>query len=210
VLGGTFDPIHCGHLAIAEQTRETLDLEAVIFMPAGMPPHKPAGASAPAQDRAAMVSLAIADNPAFTLSRIELERPGPSYAVDTLELLQADSSGDYVFILSSEAFEGLRKWRDPDRLLQLCRVAVVPRPGYPTLDATAVAQQFPGREDRVLLMDGPRLGHSASDIRRRVREGRSIRYLVPEPVARYIAEHRLYRGSDVAAPNQPRAADVRT
>jgi nicotinate-nucleotide adenylyltransferase len=193
LLGGTFDPVHCGHLAIAEQTREALGLEGVIFMPAARPPHKPHGASAPAEDRAAMVSLAIADNATFTLSRLELERPGPSYAVDTLEMLRADSPREYVFILSSEAFAGLDTWRDPGRLLELCRVAVVPRPGYPTLDVSSVTQRFPGREDRVLFMDGPRLGHSASDIRRRVREGRSIRYLVPAPVAQYIAERGLYR-----------------
>jgi nicotinate-nucleotide adenylyltransferase len=208
ILGGTFDPVHFGHLAIAEQTRESLRLDGVIFMPAGVPPHKPAGAFAPAADRSAMVQLAIADNSAFRLSTIELERPGPSYAVETLERLQEEDPAEYVFILSSEALSGLGSWRDPDRLLELCRIAAVPRPGYPMLDRAWVAEHFPGREDRVLFMEGPRLGHSASDIRRRVGEGGSIRYLVPDSVATYIADHGLYRGGRVRSAAPP--ADVVT
>lgn len=204
LLGGTFDPVHYAHLAIAEQTAEAFGLDGVLFVPANEPPHKPQGAAASAPDRATMVALAIADNPRFRLSRVELDRPGPSYAVDTLERLQTDDPADYVFILSSEALSGLKSWRDPDRLLELCRIAVVPRPGFPMLERSWVAEQFPGREERVLFMDGPRLGHSASDIRRRVAARRSIRYLVPREVQAYIAERGLYQASGV-----PRTAHAR-
>lgn len=193
VLGGTFDPVHYGHLAIAEQTRESLALAGVLFVPAGTPPHKPSSIVWPAEHREAMVALAIADNPCFRLSRVELERPGPSFAVDTVERLRRESTGEFVFILSMEVLSTLPTWRDPGRLLELCRVAVVPRPDYPALGREWVAHHFPEREDRILFMSGPRLGHSASDIRRRVEEGRSIRYLVPPSVERYIAEHALYR-----------------
>jgi nicotinate-nucleotide adenylyltransferase len=206
VLGGTFDPIHYGHLAIAEQTAEALALDAVLFVPANEPPHKPQGAAASAPDRATMVALAIADNARFRLSRVELDRPGPSYAVDTLERLHAEEPAEYVFILSSEALSGLKSWRNPDRLLELCRIAVVPRPGFPILDRSWVAEHFPGREERVLFMDGPRLGHSASDIRRRVQAGRSIRYLVPREVEAYIAERGLYQSSEVSGAARARAA----
>jgi nicotinate-nucleotide adenylyltransferase len=206
LLGGTFDPVHYGHLAIAEQTAESLGLEGVLFVPANEPPHKPQGAVASAADRATMVALAIADNPRFRLSRVELDRPGPSYAVDTLVQLRAEAPAEYVFILSSEALGGLKSWRDPDRLLELCRIAVVPRPGFATFDRAWVAEQFPGREDRVLFMDGPRLGHSASDIRGRAAAGRSIRYLVPREVQAYIAERGLYRRRDVSRPAHAGAA----
>jgi nicotinate-nucleotide adenylyltransferase len=200
LLGGTFDPVHYGHLAIAEQTAETLGLTSVLFVPANEPPHKPRGAAASAADRAAMVALAIADNPRFRLSRIELDRPGPSYTVDTLERLQADDPGEYVLILSSEALAGLDTWRRPERLLELCRIAVVPRPGYSAMDRSWVAEHFPGRDERIVFMDGPRLGHSASDIRRRVSEGRSIRYLVPPEVQAYILDRALYRSGAAARP----------
>jgi nicotinate-nucleotide adenylyltransferase len=193
LLGGTFDPVHYGHLAIAEQTRETLGLAGVMFVPARTPPHKPSSIVWPAEHREAMVALAISDNPCFRLSRIELERPGPSYAVETAERLRQESSNEFVFILSMEVLSTLPTWRDPDRLLELCRIAVVPRPEYPSLGRDWVAQHFAGREDRILFLSGPRLGHSASDIRRRVEEGRSIRYLVPPLVERYILDHALYR-----------------
>ncbi len=196
VLGGTFDPVHFAHLAIAEQTREALDLERVLFVPAGLPPHKSDQLVTQPTHRVAMVELAISDNACFRLARLEVDRPGPSYAVDTLEVLAAESRSEGrpapVMIVSAEALRGLTAWRDPERVLDLCRMAVVPRRGYPTPGAPWLAEHFPGREDRFVFLDGPDLGHSASDIRRRVSEGRSIRYLVPEAVEAYIAEHSLY------------------
>ncbi len=143
ILGGTFDPIHIGHLAIAEEAREALGLEQVLFVPTRMPVHKPGRPVTAAEHRVAMVAAAIAGNPAFALERTEVDRDGPSYAVDTLEGLvdAAQASGravEYTFILSAEAYAGLPSWHRPARLLELCRMAVVPRPG--------AAGRRPGRD----------------------------------------------------------------
>ena len=211
VLGGTFDPIHFAHLAIAEQTREALGLAGVLFVPAGMPPHKLGQRITPVAHRAAMVELAIRDNPAFSLSPIEADRPGPSYSVDTVERLLADPPQPWdpvaglVVIVSMEALLGLETWREPERLLRSCRLAVVPRRGYPLRARAWVSEHFVGLEDRVLELDGPDLGHSASAIRERAAAGRSIRYLVPPAVEAYILDHGLYlprnvtHGADGAA-----------
>jgi nicotinate-nucleotide adenylyltransferase len=138
-----------------------------------------------------MVEAAIAGNPRFGCTRIELDRPGPSYTVDTLADM-AGRRGDLWFILSSEALAGLPTWREPDRILELARLAVLPRPGQATIDERWVGEHFPGREDRFRFLPGPLLPISGSVVRQRVAAGRSIRYLVPDAVARYIAQHRLY------------------
>ena len=198
VLGGTFDPIHFAHLAIAEQTREALGLAGVLFVPARMPPHKLGQRITPVAHRAAMVELAIRDNPSFSLSPIEADRPGPSYSVDTVERLLADPPQPWdpvaglVVIVSMEALLGLETWREPERLLRSCRLAVVPRRGYLVRARTWVSEHFAGLEDRVIELDGPDLGHSASAIRERAAAGRSIRYLVPPAVEAYILDHGLY------------------
>ena len=195
VLGGTFDPIHHGHLAIAEEAREALGLERVLFVPAAVSPFKAAEVATPAGQRLAMVELASAGNPAFGCSAIEIERSGPSYTVDTLgQIAAGGASPDRLwFILSSEALAGLPRWRDPGRILDLARLAVVPRAGFDPLGDDWVSQRFAGREDRVRFLSGPLLPISGSVIRRRAAAGRSVRYLVPDAVARHIADHRLYR-----------------
>ncbi|OGO57602.1 MAG: nicotinate (nicotinamide) nucleotide adenylyltransferase [Chloroflexi bacterium RBG_16_72_14] len=195
LLGGTFDPIHHGHLAIAEEAREALGLERVLLVPAAMPPHKPGRPVTAAEDRLAMLELAIAGNPAFAVSRVELDRGGRSYTVDTLEALRAErgtSAAEPWFILSAEALAEFPTWRRPDRILELCRLAVVPRAGHEPLDVAWLAANLPGRESRVRFLPGPLLPISGSVVRRRAAAGRSVRYLVPEAVANYIAEHRLY------------------
>jgi nicotinate-nucleotide adenylyltransferase len=195
IFGGTFDPIHHGHLLIAEEAREALGLERVLFVPAAAPPHKPSRPITPAEHRLAMVEAAIAGNPAFECSRVELERPGPSYTVDTLERIRhavPGLAGDPWFILSSEALAEFPAWHEPDRILALARLAVVPRGGHDTLDEGWVHLYFPGRADRFRFIPGPLLPISGSVVRRRAAAGRSVRYLVPEPVARYIATHALY------------------
>jgi nicotinate-nucleotide adenylyltransferase len=197
-MGGTFDPIHVGHLAVAEEARETLGLERILFIPAGQAPHKTANAVSSALDRLAMVALAIADNPAFELSRLEVDRSGPSYTADTVAELArtevvAGRTPDLTLILSAETFADLPTWHEPTRLLATARAAVVPREGYPAPDPGWLARAFPGQEDRVDFLEGPRLGLSSTALRERVASGRSIRYLVPDAVAGYIAEHRLYR-----------------
>ena len=191
VMGGTFDPIHLGHLAVAEEAREVLGLDRILFVPAGQPPHKLAEEVTSIEQRLAMVELAIADNPAFELSRIEVDRPGPSYTVDTVEGLAA--AGDRLtVILSAETFAELPTWHEPERLFEAARVAVAPRWGYPAPDPRWLAEAFPGREVRVSYLEGPRLGVSSTALRARVAAGRSIRYLVPAPVEAYIAAHHLY------------------
>jgi nicotinate-nucleotide adenylyltransferase len=198
ILGGTFDPIHYAHLAIAERARDALGLTGVLFVPAGSPVHKTHRTVTAPSHRLALVELAIEDDPHFRLSRIETERAGPSYSVDTVEALLADPPDEaaarhgFVFILSAEALAGLHRWRKPQRLLELCRLAVVPRLGVRTPGRDWLAEHFPGQEDRVIFLDGPDLGHSASLIRRLASEGRSIRYLVPPKVEAYIGERALY------------------
>jgi nicotinate-nucleotide adenylyltransferase len=196
IMGGTFDPIHVGHLAVAEEAREALGLERVLFVPAGQPPHKLPGSVSAARDRVAMVELAIADNPAFELSTIELEREGPSFTVDTVEALAVAHPGTTLhLILSAETFAELPSWHEPDGLFEVARMAVVPREGYPAPDPAWVGRAFPGREDRVDYLGGPRLGLSSTALRTRVAAGRSIRYLVPPAVEAYIVEHQLYRST---------------
>ena len=197
ILGGTFDPIHLGHLAAAEEAREVLGLEEVLFVPAGSPPHKPDRAiSAPAH-RVAMVEAAIATNPAFRLSRVEVDRTGPSFAADTVAILgdamrAAGREPDLWWILSAEAFAELTSWHDPERLLASCRMAVVPRTGARLPARAWTEEHFPGMGDRVTVLGGPVLDISSTLIRDRVSAGRSIRYLVPDAVAAYLAEHHLY------------------
>ena len=192
IFGGTFDPIHHGHLAIAEEAREALGLEVVRFVPAAVSPFKPDRAVTDAGHRLAMVEAAIAGNPAFEASRVELDRPGPSYTVDTLEAAAAAGDSDAWLIVSSEALAGFPRWREPDRILELARVAVVPRGGFEPLDEAWVSAHFRGREDRFAFLAGPLLPISGSVVRRRAAAGRSVRYLVPEAVAAYIARNRLY------------------
>jgi nicotinate-nucleotide adenylyltransferase len=176
ILGGIFDPIHLGHLAIAEEAREELELTGVRFVPAGSPVHKDAPRAA-ASHRLRMIELAIAGNPTFVVDPIEINSDRPSYTVHTLEQLSKRSPEcDWTLIVSAEAARALPGWRNPDRILELARVAVVPRLGYPDLTPDWLAASFPNREDRFTILDTTHLGHSSTDIRDRIRNGRSIRY----------------------------------
>ncbi len=194
VFGGTFDPIHVAHLAVAEAARDALGLRQVLFVPAARPPHKTTQRVSPAADRLAMVRAAIADNPAFAVSTIELERDGPSFTIDTLRALHAGGNGRLALILSAEAFADFATWRDPAGILGLATLVVVPRDGYPDADAAALARYVPDVADaRAEFLDGPRMQLSASELRARARNGRSLRYLVPDAVAAYIGDHGLYQ-----------------
>jgi len=208
ILGGTFDPIHYGHLVIAEQVREALSLDRVLFVPAAVPPHRIGLAITPAEDRAALVELAIAGNSSFAVSRMELQRDGPSYTADTLQILvdEAAREGvarDLFFILSTEALAGLGTWRDPDRILSLCRLAVVPRPGTPPPDRRQLEAQFGDSAGRIVEVATVPQAHSASAVRARAAAGLSIRYLVPPAVEAYICDHRLYL-SDNPSEDRPK------
>ena len=198
IMGGTFDPIHRGHLAIAAHVQAVLGLERILFIPAARPPHKPLGSVSRVEDRVAMVRLAIADRPGFELSLVEVERPGPSYTADTVAEVAARERAagrtpDLTLILSDETFRDLPGWHEPERLLAACRIAVVRRPGYAAPDRSWLTAQAPGAADRVDFLEGPRLDISSTSIRKLVAEGRSIRGLVPPAVERYVAEHHLYR-----------------
>jgi nicotinate-nucleotide adenylyltransferase len=198
VFGGTFDPIHHAHLAVAEAARDVLGLGQVLFVPAGQPPHKPESRLAPGEDRLAMVRAAIADNPAFAVSAIELERPGPSYTLDTLiglhdELAAAARSTRLGLILSAEAVAGLPGWHRPEAVLDLATLIIVPRDGYPDIDDGYLARRGLVTPRGAVVIDAPRLRLSASEIRSRAAAGRSVRYLVPDAVASYIGDHALYQ-----------------
>ena len=212
VLGGTFDPIHLAHLAIAEHARDEIGLAGVLLMPAGEPPHKRGREITAVEHRVAMVERAIEEHPGLVLSRLEVDRPGPSYTVDTAERLVAGeepavTGSDIVWIVSDEALVALPTWHRPERLLELVRLASVPRVGYERPDRDWVSRHFPGREDRIVFLSGPHLGHSATEIRRRAAAGLSIAHLVPAVVERYIAEHRLY-SAEPAAPARDLALTV--
>jgi nicotinate-nucleotide adenylyltransferase len=185
-MGGTFDPIHLGHLRAAESARSELGLERVVFVPARTPPHREIPVAS-AWDRFAMVALATAGHGAFVASEIELERDGPSYTVDTVAALREDAGADPVLIVGADSFAEMTGWKDAGRLLALCSVAVVPRPGAPAANAPGVAT------GRVLVLEGPALPISSTEIRRRVAEHRSIHYLVPAAVAEYVDKRGLYR-----------------
>lgn len=191
VLGGTFDPVHVAHLIIAEHAREALALDLVLFVPAGDPWRKSHRAITAAEHRLAMLTLAIAGNDAFGVSDLELRRDGPTYTADTLAALAGERLDDeFWFIAGADALADLPNWHEPARIVKHARLAVAPRDAR---DADVLAQGVAEFRDRIDLFDAPRLEISSTEIRARVAEGRSIRYLVPDAVAAYIAETGLYR-----------------
>jgi nicotinate-nucleotide adenylyltransferase len=195
VMGGTFDPIHLGHLVAAEAAREQFDLEQVLFVPALLPPHKQDRAITPAEHRHAMVLLATANHPRFLASRVELDRPGPSYTVDTLRLLRTTHpQARLYFITGADALMELDTWKDPEELLRLCCMIVVSRPGCDREGLRAKAADLERRTGcHVEELTAPALAISSHDLRQRVAEGKSLRYLVPREVRDYIFKHRLYQ-----------------
>lgn len=194
VLGGTFDPVHLGHLVLAEHARETLRLHRVVFVPAGDPWRKADRSITRAVHRMNMVRLALADSP-FEVSGVEVDQEGPSFTADTLEgLAQALSPGsDAFFILGQDALLDLPNWHRPERIVELAGLAVAPRGELEARSLEALDASLPGISERIVWLDMPRIDISASDIRERLRTGRSIRYLVPGVVEGYIREQGLYR-----------------
>lgn len=192
ILGGIFDPIHYGHLAIAEQTRDALALDKVLFVPAGRPVHKdPPDADGLARMR--MIEMAIADNPTFEASWIELNAQRPSYTLDTLRVLGADQPDvEFVLIVSSETAALMPTWHQPEQIVDLAEVAIVSRLGHADISREWLAHHFPGREDRFIRVETTHMGHSSTAIRERVAAGKSIRYLVPAAVETYIEDNHLY------------------
>lgn len=207
VFGGSFNPVHYGHLLLADEILERLPVDRVLFVPAAAPPHKPNGQLAPADDRFEMVRLAIGDHPGFAVSDLELRRSGPSYTVDTLESLRT-TGDELTLLLGSETFLDLLAWREPRRIAALARLAVVPRTGSAFDPAGAAAQKVlrgigvpgglvtvsdgPPPAEGVLVVHATSLPISASDLRRRFREGRSVAYRMPPAVVAHVRARRLY------------------
>ncbi len=192
VFGGSFDPLHYGHLALAETARVQLQLDLVLFVPVGQQPIKQSHTSS-AADRAAMVERAIADNPGFALSRVDLDRSGPHYTVDTLGLLreQHPDVATWYFLMGEDSLHELPKWREPEGILQQATLGVMPRVGQ-RADVLGMRAHFPLLAERLIWLDVPPLHISATDLRLRVRKSLPLRYLVPPTVAAYIEEHQLY------------------
>jgi nicotinate-nucleotide adenylyltransferase len=194
ILGGTFDPPHVGHLWLANLAADSLGLARVLFMPAAQPPHKRRRGMSSITDRLLMTRLAIAGNPSFELSTLEVERPGPSYTVDSVDELQRAYPHARLFLLmAADSLSHIDAWREPDRLLSLIEWAVGPRPGTELPPTAALRQRFGESATRIHLLEGPALDVSATAIRQRVAAGQTIRYLVPQAVEELILERGLYR-----------------
>lgn len=207
VLGGTFDPIHYGHMVIAQEALACLRLDKVLFVPAHESPHKTQESHTAAEHRLRMVQLAIASNPCFEVSEVDLARPAPSYTIDTLALLQRElgPEAELFFLMGMDSLAGLLTWYRPDLLIARARLAVAVRPGY-CVDLQAFEEALPGFTARVDLLQPPELAISSRDLRRRVSEGLPIKYQLPDSVEEYIREQGLYRNSEPAGLSTCRAA----
>jgi nicotinate-nucleotide adenylyltransferase len=198
LMGGTFDPVHYGHLVVAEEVYAALDLAEMLFVPAGQPPHKPNLVVTEAQHRLAMLELAIAGNPHFSISRVDLDRPGPSYTVETLRLLR-EQWGELTalyFVIGWDSLEDLLTWYDPASILQqLSYLVAVRRPGYNEHEGyrDSLEARLPGIKPRLLVVPAPQFDISSTDLRQRIAEKRPIKYQVPESVEQYIKQYKLYQ-----------------
>lgn len=212
IMGGTFDPIHNAHLAVAEEVRVALHLSRMLFIPTGQPPHKRDHRTTPAEHRLAMVERAIATNPYFTCSRIEVDWPGPSYTAETLKRLreQLGPQARFYFVMGWDSLLDLHRWYNPQGILaELTALVAVGRPGYSSSEAsnspedeekldnaeynTKLEEHLPGITQRLRLVQAPLLDISSTDLRQRVAQGRPIRYQTPDSVVEYIREHHLYQ-----------------
>ena len=191
-MGGTFDPIHHGHLVTAEEALWQFRLDAVVFVPTGQPWMKEERRVTPAEHRFLMTVIATSSNPRFTVSRVDIEREGPTYTRDTLHAVQDEygAETDLFFITGADAVLEIFQWKDPKEILELAHVIAATRPGY---DIARFEAEAPTSHPNISVMDVPALAISSTDIRRRVEGGSSIRYLVPEGVHTYIDKWELYR-----------------
>jgi nicotinate-nucleotide adenylyltransferase len=197
IYGGTFDPIHYGHLLLAEQCREACRLDEVWFLPAGSPPHKQGVEITPPKQRREMLELAIAGMPQFRISTIELDRPGPHFTVETLSEIRHTRPGDELFLLMGrDSLAEFATWYEPERIAQLATIVAANR-GRGAIDMAGVRQTLgPEIAESVQLVSMPGIDISASDLRKRAREGRSLRFQTPRAVEQYILEHAVYAESE--------------
>lgn len=195
LLGGTFDPVHVGHLAVAEIVSERLKPAEIIFVPAAMPWLKSGRTISHSADRLEMVRLGILGNPNYRLSTLEIERPGPSFTVDTLREVRARilPHDDLYLIIGWDNLLDLGRWREPSKIIELSKIVAVPRIGYPVPDRAVLEKILPGLSQRVILLDKPEIDISASIIRERVSRRLPINHMVPPQVAEYIRQNGLYR-----------------
>ncbi|MCX5993558.1 MAG: nicotinate-nucleotide adenylyltransferase [Chloroflexi bacterium] len=195
IMGGTFDPPHIAHLIMAEVARVRLELDKVVFIPSGDPWMKSDHIVTSAEKRVEMVSLAIATNPVFSLSLIEVNRPGPTYTIDTIEQLLGEVGCDagLFLLLGWDSVAELPSWKAPYRISKMARVVALPRTGFAKPDLAGLEKAMPGIGDRIVYIDEPSLSISSTCIRQRVMEGKSVRYMVPDAVRQYIIEHNLYK-----------------
>lgn len=194
IMGGTFDPIHYGHLVAAEMARSEFNLSKVLFIPSGKPPHKDRRDISAADLRFEMIELAIQDNPAFDISALELERKGPSYTVDTLRVLRRTwPEHELYFITGTDALREIFSWREAEEILMMTEFIGAARPGFDASDfLLQVQQEHPETQGRIHYLEVPALAISSTDIRARVKRGQPIRYLLPEPVRHFIQQYGLY------------------
>ena len=202
VFGGTYDPIHYGHLVAGEEARCAMDLDRVLYVPNARPPHKVEHKISAVEQRLEMIRLAIANNPAFELSTIEIDRPGLSYSVDTIAALREELGPDVelYFILGEDALADLPTWHQAQRLLELCRLIAVNRPGYHSFSLRLLERQLPGVSERVHSVRVPELAIWSTELRARVSSGLPIRYLVPDSVLDYIQRNGLYLNGSSDSP----------
>jgi nicotinate-nucleotide adenylyltransferase len=194
VLGSAFNPPHLGHLALAQEAIWQLQLDEVVLVPTGEAPHKRIAEDPGREQRLAMTRLAAADDARFSVSTLEVERDGPSYTYETLELLAGErglQDGQLVFVMGADAAVGLESWREPERVVELARLAVARRSGVADAEVGAVLRSL-GAGGRATMLEMPQFGVSSSAVRDRAAAGRPLRYLVPEPVARFIEEKGVY------------------
>lgn len=193
VLGGAFDPPHIGHLLLGETAREQLGLDLVLFLPTGQPPHKRERRITGAQQRLAMTRLAVEGHPAFLASAIDIERPAPHYTVTLRPYLETVyGQAELVLIIGGDSLRDLPEWREPQQIVAQWQLAVLPRPDA-AVDWVMLEREVPGVREATIMLDGPSVALSSTQIRRWVQAGRSLRYLMPRAVAQYIQEDRLYR-----------------
>jgi nicotinate-nucleotide adenylyltransferase len=196
IMGGTFDPIHIGHLVIAEEVRSRFKLDKVIFVPAGNPPHKDLGAVTDANHRYIMTLLATMTNPNFEVSSIEIDREGITYTIDTIIAFKEKFTDNVslYFITGADAIMELDTWKDTEKLLSLCEFIAVSRPGFKSSKMEKVIRELEKKYSSVIhMLEVPALKVSSTDIRNRIREGRPVKYLLPESVEYYIQKNRLYK-----------------
>lgn len=191
VLGSAFNPPHLGHLALAQEALWQLGLEEVVLVPTGEAPHKRIADDPGREQRLAMTRLAAADDSRFTVSTLEVDRPGPSYTYETLQLLAGERDSELVFVMGADAAVGLESWREPRRVTELARLAVARRAGISDAEVAAVLRSL-GAEGRATMLEMPQFGVSSSAVRERAAAGRPLRYLVPESVARFVEEKGIY------------------